>query len=81
MVPEGFVEYKRREFCKDVKCPFQQELNILTEGSKEYELVRQKCNNACICTTWQFHHWLIERGYLILKPKKDNQSSHVGDIS
>ena len=24
---------------------------------------------ACRYTTWQFHHWLIEKGYLILKPK------------
>ena len=66
----GFTEYKRREFCNDVKCPVQMELNHLAEKSEAYEQIRQKCSNACCYTTWQFHHWLIEKGYLILKPIK-----------
>ncbi len=69
MIPEGFIEYKRREFCKDVKCPVQIQLNELVESSAEYEQTRQKCSSACLCTTWQFHHWLIEKGYLVVKPK------------
>jgi len=66
---EGFVEYKRREFCNDVKCPVQMELNKLEAGSEEYEGVRQRCRTNCRYTAWQFHHWLMEKGYLILKPK------------
>jgi hypothetical protein len=69
MIPEGYVEYKRREFCKDVKCPVQLELNLQMEGCPAYEQTRQKCGTACLCTTWQFHHWLVEKGYLILKEK------------
>ncbi len=69
MTIEGYVEYKRREFCKDVQCPVQVEINNLVEGSTAYEYARQKCGKACLYTTWQFHHWLIERGYLIVKPK------------
>jgi len=68
MPVEGFTEYKRREFCKDVSCPVQISLNSLVEGSVAYEQTRQKCSSACLYTTWQFHHWLIEKGYLILKP-------------
>jgi hypothetical protein len=70
MTTEGFTEYKRREFCKDIKCPVQNELDRLAEKSKEYELNRETCSTACCYTTWQFHHWLIEKGYLILKPKQ-----------
>ena len=66
MTIEGFVEYKRREFCKDVKCPVQMELNTLAETSPAYEQTRQKCSSGCLYTTWQFHHWLIEKGYVIL---------------
>ena len=44
MKPDGYVEYKRREFCKDVKCPVQMELNKLTEASPTYEQTRQKCS-------------------------------------
>ena len=63
---EGFVEYKRREFCKDVKCPVQMKLNRLKEKSEAYEQIRKTCSTACVFTTWQFHHWLIEKGYLII---------------
>ncbi len=45
MVPEGYIEYKRREFCKDVKCPVQIELNQQTEGSPAYEQARHKCEH------------------------------------
>jgi hypothetical protein len=71
MVPEGYIEYKRREFCEDIKCPVQIELNQQTEGSPAYEQARQKCSTACLFTTWQFHHWLIERGYLIVRLSKE----------
>jgi hypothetical protein len=67
MAPQGYVDYKRREFCKDVQCPVQLELNQQLEGSSEYEATRKKCSIACLYTTWQFHHWLIEKGYLIVK--------------
>ena len=73
---ERFVEYKRREFCKDVKCPVQTKLNGLSEKTEEYERVRQKCSTGCLYTTWQFHHWLIENGYLILKPKSDKDGNY-----
>ncbi|MCW4046818.1 MAG: hypothetical protein NWE99_04550, partial [Candidatus Bathyarchaeota archaeon] len=58
-----------REFCKDVKCPVQMELNKLEEKSEAYQNLRQTCVTACRYTTYQFHHWLIAKGYLILKPK------------
>jgi bacterioferritin (cytochrome b1) len=66
----GYVDYKRREFCKDVKCPVQLDLETKKEGSKEYEKIRDTCKNACKYTTYQFHHWLINKGYLIVKPEK-----------
>ena len=66
----GFIDYKRREFCRDVKCPVQMELDSLKEGSEEYEKVRQICRSDCKYTAWQFHHWLIEKGFLIVKPKE-----------
>lgn len=67
---EGYVEYKRREFCKDVKCPIQLKLNNLSEESEEYQETRKICATACKFTTWQFHHWLMDKGYLIIREKK-----------
>ena len=70
---DGYTEYKRREFCNDIKCPVQVTLNSLEENSQAYELIRQTCQTACRYTTWQFHHWLIEKGYLIVKPNQTKE--------
>jgi hypothetical protein len=67
MVLDGFVEYKRREYCNDVRCPVQVELNKHKDGSEEYEEIRKTCSVGCLFTTYQFHHWLIDKGYLIVK--------------
>ena len=71
---EVFTEYKKREFCNDVKCPVQMQLNALEDKPDEYELVRKTCRAGCKYTTWQFHHWLIEKGYLILR-RKDSEET------
>jgi hypothetical protein len=71
MTLEGYTEYKAREFCNDVTCPVQATLNTLKDKPEAYELIRQTCRTACRYSTWQFHHWLIEKGYLILKPLKE----------
>ena len=68
MTIKGYVDYKRREFCKDVKCPVQLDLDAQKEGSEAHERIRKICKTDCKYTTYQFHHWLIERGYLIVKP-------------
>jgi hypothetical protein len=65
----GYIEYKKREFCNDVRCPIQLSLNGQKEGSEEYERIRGICKNDCIRTTYQFHHWLIEKGFVIGRPR------------
>jgi len=69
MTIEGYADYKRREFCRDVKCPRQTELEKQEPGSEQYEKIRQQCREKCLFTTWQFHYWLIEKGYLIVRPE------------
>ncbi len=66
MTLDEYSEYKAREFCKDVNCPVQATLNLLKDKPEAYELIRQTCSVACRYSTWQFHHWLIEKGYIIL---------------
>ena len=69
---KGYANYEKREFCNDVKCPVQLELNSKKQGSEEYETVRQICRRDCRFTTWQFHHWLIDKGYLIIRPENES---------
>jgi hypothetical protein len=69
MTVSGYVEYKSREFCKDVKCPVQLLLNSQKEGSEENEMTRRTCRTDCKHTTWEFHHWLIDKGYIIVRPE------------
>jgi len=69
---KGYVNYTKREFCNDVKCPVQLELKSKKQGSEEYEKARQICRTDCRFTTWQFHHWLIDKGYLIIRPENES---------
>jgi hypothetical protein len=66
---ESYVDYKRREYCKDVQCPVQLQLDALEVGTGEYMRIRETCVNACVHTTYEFHHWLIDHGYVIVRPE------------
>lgn len=66
---KGYVDYQRREFCKDVECPMQLDLDAQEQGSDRYEEIRNICKTDCRYTTYQFHHWLIDKGYLIVRPE------------
>ena len=66
----GYVDYQRREYCKAVRCPVQLDLEAQAPGSSEYERIRSICQTACQHTTYEFHHWLINQGYQIVRPAK-----------
>ncbi|MDW7727762.1 MAG: hypothetical protein SCH70_11760 [Candidatus Methanoperedens sp.] len=66
---EGFVEYRRREYCNDIECPVQVMMNRKENDPAEYSDLREICRGNCIHTTYEFHHWLIEKGYLLIKPE------------
>jgi hypothetical protein len=68
MAIPGYVEYERREYCKAVQCPVQQLLDRQAPNSEGCEQVRGICTARCIHTTYEFHHWLIGKGYLIVRP-------------
>jgi hypothetical protein len=70
---KGYVDYKRREFCKDVRCPVQLDLDSQKPDSEAYERTRMICKTNCKYTTYQFHHWLIEKDYLIVRPEGEVQ--------
>ncbi len=65
----GYVDYQRREYCKNINCSVQAELDAQESGSEAYETIRNKCKTACIHTTYEFHHWLIDKGYLLVRPE------------
>ncbi len=65
----GYVDYTKREYCKAIQCPVQMRLDALEPSSPEYEAVRKECKDACIHTTHEFHAWLIQAGYLVVKPQ------------
>jgi len=69
---EGYAEYQRREYCKDIECPVQTLLDKQRPDSDEYEEVRGICKTNCIHTTYEFHHWLIKKGYLLVRPEETN---------
>ena len=66
---QGYIDYQRREYCKDIGCPVQRVLDRQEAESKEYEDVRSICKEGCIHSTYEFHHWLIQKGYLLVRPQ------------
>ena len=69
---EGYIDYQRREYCKEIACPVQTLLDKQQPDSEEYDEVRGICEANCIHTTYEFHHWLIEKGYLLVRPEETN---------
>jgi hypothetical protein len=65
----GYIDYERREFCNDVNCPIQLLLNREVQKSPRYEEIRAICASNCVRSTYEFHHWLTKKGYVIVRPK------------
>lgn len=65
---EGYLDYSRREYCRDIACPVQTLLDQEEAGSAKYEHIRGICRTNCLHTTHEFHAWLIEKGYLLVRP-------------
>ena len=69
MAIEGYVDYQRREYCKSLPCPVQVLLDGEPGGTPKYEQIRNLCKTNCIHTTYEFHHWLIQNGFLVVRPE------------
>jgi len=65
----GYLDYQRREYCKDVACPVQTLLDAQEAGSPGGDRVRAICQTGCIHSTYEFHHWLIQKGYEVIRPE------------
>lgn len=68
MAIQGYVDYQRREYCKDIRCPIQVLMDQQREGDDTYNALRAICKSNCLHTTHEFHAWLIQHGYLVVKP-------------
>lgn len=64
---KDYVEYQRREYCKEVHCPIQELMNQQQEGNPTHDALRAICKFDCIHTTHEFHQWLIQHGYLVVR--------------
>ncbi len=67
---EGFVEYKRREYCNNIQCRIQMMMNKKAQDSEDFNDLREICQKNCLHTTYEFHHWLMEKGYLLVRHGK-----------
>jgi hypothetical protein len=65
---EGYVDYKKREFCHAVGCPVQVLLDQEEPGSEQYEFIRQICKTDCLHSCHEFHSWLNSQGFVVVKP-------------
>ena len=65
----GYVEYQRREYCKDVRCPLQILLDRREPNTAGYEEIRGICASHCLHSTYEFHQWLMQKGYQVIRPE------------
>jgi hypothetical protein len=40
------------------------------KAQENHNDLREICQENCLHTTYEFHHWLIEKGYLLVMPGK-----------
>jgi hypothetical protein len=59
-------EYQSREYCRDINCMFQKAIdnNLDSKG-----VAKKYCHEKC--KAYEFHQWLKDNGYKIVKPKMD----------
>ena len=69
-LPDSYQEYKKREFCNDIKCFVQMELNKHEAGSGKYEKVRGICSAACQFKGQDFEDWLKHNAFNLFKDGK-----------
>ncbi len=65
---EGYTDYKRREYCHAIDCPVQLLLDQEEQGSQKHELLRSICKDNCLHSCHEFHIWLNQQGFVIVKP-------------
>ncbi len=70
---DGIVEYQSREYCKDVKCPYQLELNRMQKDTPEYDEFKIQCQEECAHTRLDFMQWLVGHDYKIQGLDKSSQ--------
>jgi len=60
MINEKFEFYGKHDFCEAKKCPVLSKI-------KEDAHFKMDCNISCKFSAKQFHEWLKENGYMIIK--------------
>ena len=69
----GENEYQSREFCRDTACLYQMEIDYLREVDDRQFVIREgdireiKDEHCQHCKAYQFHQWLKEKNYKIVK--------------
>ena len=64
---QGYEDYQKRSFCRDVKCPVQISLDEHVEGSDEYREIKKQCSEGCLRSADNFLDWLKERSFIVTK--------------
>mgnify|MGYP001472192644 CR=1 FL=1 len=55
--------YENKEFCKDMQCQMLHRSSV-----DKNEFFCERNTKGCVYTAKEFHHWLNENGFHLLKP-------------
>lgn len=59
-------KYQKREFCIAKKCIVLEEIELDPKA-------KERCKEDCEFTAWEFHDWLQEQGFSIIKFDDDEK--------
>lgn len=66
-------EYQSREYCRDTTCLYQRQIDYLRDIDNRQLTIREceiraiKDEHCCSCKAHEFHQWLEENNYKIVK--------------
>ncbi len=78
--PSSITPYKKREFCNNIKCPVQLELNKHIDTSSEYNAIKGICASNCLQSADSFLIWLKNNKYYITNNDKESSDTYIDKI-
>jgi hypothetical protein len=70
-------EYQSREFCRDVRCPMQRELDSESRDETAQAAIKSVCRNGCVYFSDDLMRWLGQNGYAASKEVKLDYSGET----
>ena len=67
---ESGLDFVRFAPGAEIRKDFYDKMNKKAQDSEDYSELREICQENCLHTTHEFHRWLVDKGYLLVRPER-----------